>query len=425
MKSNNWIYIEPFVHISLTEDKALLYNTLNGKALEYKKNEKSYDLIKQLNDDKNLLVLGITKSDFTESEIKKFIRQIKNNFMGDVINSLSETQKPIQIKPIFNIQKDIKTMKESEEGSIGTRIMQNITDVTININNSCNLNCKNCIDAFKQFYSCSKYKRSNTELNIRSVKKILDNLSGSSLKIIHINGGNILIYSKFEELIDLLDTHGIIAKLHIHYRNILDNNKISYLTNKNVVFEILVDTPIDINVLECVKMLLGNKNIKACYTFVIKNELDYIEVENSFMKLRIENFLIQPYYDGFNLSFFKRNVFINKKDIFDSKPSMGEIYARQVINSIYFGKLIIMCNGNIYANLNGKIIRNIELNSLFEVAQKEMNEGESWRKTRADVKPCKYCLYRFLCPPISNYEYSIGRFNLCKNRLKNSTFSLG
>ena len=42
-----------------------------------------------------------------------------------------------------------------------------------------------------------------------------------------------------------------------------------------------------------------------------------------------------------------------------------------------------------------------------------MDKGKSWWKLRTNIKPCNNCLYNLLCPPISNYEYVIGKYNLC------------
>ena len=95
-------------------------------------------------------------------------------------------------------------------------------------------------------------------------------------------------------------------------------------------------------------------------------------------------------------------------------PSIEKIYARQMINSNYYGRLNIMSNGDVYANVNEKKIGNIKNNSLHKFANNEMIFGKSWRKTRDKIKPCNLCVYKFLCSPISNYEYIIDKNNLCK-----------
>ncbi|MCL2413707.1 MAG: hypothetical protein FWC94_00425 [Bacteroidales bacterium] len=54
----------------------------------------------------------------------------------------------------------------------------------------------------------------------------------------------------------------------------------------------------------------------------------------------------------------------------------------------------------------------IKENSFLVLLYKELDENTAWRKTRTE-KPCSECLYQYLCPPPSNYEFAIGKFNLC------------
>jgi hypothetical protein len=49
-----------------------------------------------------------------------------------------------------------------------------------------------------------------------------------------------------------------------------------------------------------------------------------------------------------------------------------------------------------------------------EMIVKEFTEVRSWLKTRMEVSPCKDCYYRLLCPPITNYENYLNKFNFCK-----------
>ena len=48
-----------------------------------------------------------------------------------------------------------------------------------------------------------------------------------------------------------------------------------------------------------------------------------------------------------------------------------------------------------------------------EAVYKEIRSGNSWRLVRKKIKICQDCLYNQLCPPLSNYEYAIGKNNLC------------
>ncbi len=91
---------------------------------------------------------------------------------------------------------------------------------------------------------------------------------------------------------------------------------------------------------------------------------------------------------------------------------MEDIYSRQLVND--YGKLTIMADGKIYANLNDPVLGNASKNSLEEVVLKEIKQGKSWKRLRTRVMPCRHCVFQHVCPPISNYELVLKKYNLCK-----------
>lgn len=87
--------------------------------------------------------------------------------------------------------------------------------------------------------------------------------------------------------------------------------------------------------------------------------------------------------------------------------------ARQVINPFNFGKLYILNDGSAYANLNRARIGNIKTDSLKSLVLKILEREKSWTRTRKHVTPCKSYRFNALCPPIANYEYVLGKYNVC------------
>jgi len=82
------------------------------------------------------------------------------------------------------------------------------------------------------------------------------------------------------------------------------------------------------------------------------------------------------------------------------------------MNKHDFGKLHIMPDGNVYANVNHPVLGNIYADGINKIVRKEIEEGISWFRIRNQA-PCNDCIYQWLCPPPSNYEIAIGRTNLC------------
>jgi pseudo-rSAM protein len=92
--------------------------------------------------------------------------------------------------------------------------------------------------------------------------------------------------------------------------------------------------------------------------------------------------------------------------------TIKDVFSRQAMNIYDFGKLNIMPNGDIYANLNRPALGNIYTDNIYEIVQKEVEAGESWLRTRSQA-PCADCVYQWLCPPPSDYEIAVGCPNLC------------
>ena len=83
----------------------------------------------------------------------------------------------------------------------------------------------------------------------------------------------------------------------------------------------------------------------------------------------------------------------------------------QKLNIQDFGKLTVMADGQIYANVNHEAIGNIK-DTPHAIVYREITEGHSWLRIR-DNKPCCECIYQWLCPTPSHYEDVIGKQNLC------------
>jgi pseudo-rSAM protein len=121
-----------------------------------------------------------------------------------------------------------------------------------------------------------------------------------------------------------------------------------------------------------------------------------------------------PLYDNENLSFFESNIFIDKDELAQIKLSKDEVFMRQSLNIGDFGKLTIMPDGMVYANVYYSPLGSIN-HSPYSIVYKEFTEGQSWFRFR-DQEPCSDCMYQWLCPSPSNYEMVMGRPNLCHIR---------
>lgn len=196
-----------------------------------------------------------------------------------------------------------------------------------------------------------------------------------------------------------------------YYKNleVTDSNIIGEL-NGNV--KILFDYPLNMDAFYKVSEVYARyKNILYVFTVSSNEEFDNIMGLISQTDISVENIELKPFYDGSNMDFMSKNIFIDKDDFSDIKLNRKKIYAHQVLNTNDWGKLTILSDGTIYANVLDHPIGCID-DDIRLLVYKEMTEGKSWFRIR-DQKPCCDCVYQWLCPSPSNYEMVLNKSNLC------------
>lgn len=409
-----WLYLNPFVYVSVKNNHAILYNTLNSKLLEYKNNKEIIRIIKKLISERNLYVARLYGKEVTDN-IYEFIEEIKKYFIGDLIDSSFSLGKPIQLTPVLSLQKSIKGLTFGVKNDKILRkdsLKDYIDTIYLYINNQCNLSCKFCISYYKQFPFCYKTNKKH-EISIEEINFLLDELKGSKLYKLNILGGNILLYSRFTELIDLLNRNTLKKEYFIHYLNLVFEKNLYMIDNQYSSLSLLFNFPLNESLFERILNFLNHLNINFCFRFIVETEKNIEDAEILISKYKIKRFVFFPFFNGRNINFFKRNVFIDKKAILESSSSMKDIFIRKTLNKLMFRKLIILSNKKVYGNINNPSIGKLNQNSILNIIAKELNKGSSWRKVRKNVWPCKMCVFNALCPSISNYEYVIGKWNLC------------
>lgn len=414
-KESYWFFLEPYMHISVKQNCLLLYNTLNGKVLQYN-NDEIIKLVKKLISEKKLFVIKLSYKELQSFEIANFVNQVRKYYMGDIVNCSYSKIKPIQLMPILSIQSEGPATTY-----FGEEIMKSLTEISFYINNNSNQNSRIFSNGFKQFLFCNNNHNKYNELILEEIIFFISESKGSMLSQVNILGGNIFTYSKFSELISNLNNLQAIKSYYIYYLDLKDcEKKLDLIRNKNSEINILISCPVNEYELSLVIKNIKRIKIKTIFTFIIEKEKHIEKIEKIISKLGIEQYSLQPYYNSKNLTFFKNNVFITKKELLQSKIKQKDIHARMAINPFQFGKLTVLSNGNIHANVNAPKLGKIGENSLYDIIYKEMTRGKSWRRLRMKVKPCRSCVFNLLCPPLSNYEYALGRNNLCNIWEKNN-----
>lgn len=335
--------------------------------------------------------------------------------MGDIIETSLINGRPFQMMPILNLHRDVNKLRKIPGRSIGEDIMPYLNEIYFFITSTCSLKCQFCKHAYKQFVCCYKGRNTAEELSIQDIKSILDEAAGSSLTRINILGGNIFNYAEFKELLSLLTLFQKKIMLHSHYLNLLDCPSIpETIRGDSCEINLIVHFPVDDIKFENAMDFVEKKSLAPRFTFIIQSEEDLNMAITKNAMFGLKNVALKPLFNGSNIEFFEKFVFVkNKTEVFNSKPSLRDTHIRMAMNPSNFGKVYIKSNGNIHSNVTAAPLGKIGKTSLYDATYKEMLNGKSWRRLRSNVKPCKFCTLALLCPPLSNYEYVIGRNNLC------------
>lgn len=256
-----------------------------------------------------------------------------------------------------------------------------------------------CIPTVK----CCTSNNSKKILDINVLKSIAEQIEYAPVNRINIIGGNIMCYPYINDISKIFKDS---KKNHfwVYYKNIVLN-----IIDKNI--HLIIDFPFDSFYCSIIVNAVSQNN-NCVVHFLITKENDIENAERLIKKCNIINYYLHPLFDGHNELFFKRNVYVDEDDVKNSKIGQREIFCNQALNSNNFGSLIILPTGDVYANINSQKIGNLFSNSILELIYKELDLNTAWRKIRNTI-PCNNCIYQYLCPPPSNYEFVIGKNNLC------------
>jgi len=402
---NYWFAILPHVYYVQKNGEALLYNTINGNNI-HTQDFNIIDLLEQMHVKKNLGVICINEIIFTQNNINDFIKESVSKNICSFIEKIEDQPKPIQLMPVLNLQRDIEKLRKKEGRTLGENIFHYLSDIIIYLNNSCVFDCAGCGGYFNQFFHCSKsFNTENIDFDL--LKRFFKHLTISYIRRLAITGGNIFLYPYFSELINFLHKEKIFSIFGIHYRNI-DMKKIKLLND--FAIELFVTFPIEEKFVK--KIISLSKQNNTTIIFIISSEEDYRKAEIIISQYILKNYSIRPFFNGENHTFFKNNVYLTKEDILRTTISQRKIFSRQKLNTNFFGRIHLFPNGDIKAHPFKEVIDNCQQELLVKIIEKELITNTAWRIVR-DKEPCNNCIYQYLCPSPSEYEWVMNKNNLC------------
>lgn len=412
MKGNSiCLIIHPFVYINKIHDQALIYNTENGEKIIVDKNAQIlklvYDLIQ------NDYVLRIDEYEAAIQPVRDFISELQNKQIGLMIDSSDIKSNPFQLSPRIAVRSAINNETDIEIDT--SHSLTFLRELTLYLSSTLDSDNKILQEAYKQHRFVANIPQQDHVLPFRNILNLLDSLAYSGLKEINIIGGNILYYSKISELAQYLDTMNIQKNYYLYFRELSDFDFLKdFLLNRDKTNLIIqFNGYLDKSFLLNLTTHLSQYKERISFDIAISSEQELHNNESILSNIKGFNYYYKPYYTGSNADFFKKHVFIEEEDILSEVITQNEIIKSTSINRFYWGGLTILSDGTVFSNMNDVLLGNILNNSIKELIHNELKRDSSWRLVRKSVSPCKNCIYCAFCPPISNYDFILNKFNLC------------
>jgi pseudo-rSAM protein len=402
---NYWLYIAPHVYCCLHDARALLYNTIDGGFMEAGSKE-IIALLQLLHEKKNIGAVYFEGQKLAGKPYQSFLTEFCEKNMGGLVDVEQVKDKPIQLMPILNLQRDVEKLQKDRERFIGENVLHYLMELNVYVNAACDLQCTLCATYFRQSLCCTSAGNGQQHLSKHTLQNILAQIQYAPVGKLNILGGNILKYAYYKDLEALLQLFKEHTHLWVHYVNVVTAPALL----SGFKYDIPVTFPVDEK--QWAACLHRLKDEAVCYHFFITGEEDYHRTGQLLDACPVPNYTLHPVYTGNNLPFFEAQVYLTKDDIFSRPLSFREIFAHQKLNTNFFGLLTVMNDGKVYANINAPALGAIETDTLLELVNKEMNDNTAWRRIRNEA-PCAACQYQFLCPSPANYERVIGQPNLC------------
>jgi pseudo-rSAM protein len=404
-----WIYIEPFVFIWQDNTHYLFYNSLNGKKAFFQQNDTINPIVQSLSIEKNTYCIQLEEDIENKKDIVDFIRRLASNQLGNLV-ICSDNERPVNIPPKLNLEKSVDNPKYNNE-YYDELILGNINELTIQVSGECNFNWNTCDEYHLQLIHCCKSGHFLTKSNLENLVMQIKHLN---LQKVNITGGNILALWDFEFIVDIFSTANVLKIYNVHYKQI-NSGRIQFILDKDKTSLIRISVHCDdIDKTDLLKQIeiMGKYRSRILWSFVVSSEKELEFCYSVLDQCKSIKNEIKPFYNKDNEEFIKEFVFIDNEDIQNINPNKKQIFANQVLNRNYFGKITILANGKIFDNINFKVAGNID-DCLEDVIHKIITEGRSLRWIRSnDI--CDNCLYKLICPPPSNLELVMKSKVICQ-----------
>ena len=398
-----WFHISSNTFLWVSDEKGLVYNTDNYVQFKFENIGLVKEIVNKLNNIESLYCVLITEDELKDNGLHDFIDKIVKTESGNIVEYNIDVRRPIALKPESKVRDGINYYKWQHNNGIDGEVIDNLHELIFYINGS-------------PYGSDYYYKQTIYPLNTTNTlheDKILSFASNSRRshllsKISLI--GNIWEYPNYTKLIDSLIEQEFTVNLYCIDKDLLNSKtETCQLPNSEQLHLHIIIT--DHKEISEILSVTSSVSFSKSYVFHVTSEEEYEQSMMLIENLNLEDVEIIPLYNKNNIDFFKEYIYTTEDDISNFELSKREVFIRQTLNIQSFGKLYILPDESVYANVNNHALGNIN-DEPKSIVYKEFTDGVSWLQIRKE-EPCCNCIYQWLCAPPSNYELAIGKDNLC------------
>jgi len=400
-----WLIIEPYVQMTFQGNEVLFYNTLNKKMLFISDSPIISRLCHLLSKQSSDYVIKLPEEERAKPEIQIFIKELRKNYMGDLLKQSWSAKKPVIIMPNPLIK------KQNTSNFIPPNEL--LVELTLHLSSGNSGLVRQYSKAYSQFIFPQFVYGKRKELDLKLLQSIFAEIRSYSKMNLSLVSDNISIYTNLEELLSLLEA--VNHRKRFYFFPAYFDSRLWEKPPNNSNYIFLLTHPFHETKIHQINESLQQlkTHIPIEWHFIVQDSHELVEANGIIQNLNLTGSFFKPYFNRSNYFFFRDYVFITREDIQASRPDQQQIFARKMINETEWGKLTIHPGGKVFANVNDEPLGNLKKDTMNDLTKHEQENGISWKRIRSSVSPCKNCIYHLLCPPISNYELVMKRFNLC------------
>lgn len=404
--SSSWLLLKKSLFVDfISEDAVSIYDT-ESNTFMFTIEKKFIGLIHKFYIPENLgcieLNYAIVSDDFEKAKSLGYIYVVE------------AAKRPINLLPILNLQSDLQRNGDLKQriSLLGSKLAL-ISGIRIEVSpmissSSTYYNLEERIAALNQY--CMYTMAGGSYQGRRNLYKILERLSITSVSIVDLYCNQNSLKEK-AEICSILQAIPSYIRINLHmmvdeFYSIAKEFTHIFQLNNNIHLKLYADKYTTNNAItEC--LFVSHE----LFFFIYSNEdLELID------RINDKNIHICPVVLKNNVNWINSCVCLSKKDISTGAYSFNRLFRNMKLNANFFGIIDICVDGGIRVHGAKNILGHLaDKNfSLIDVVIKELQQNNSWRRTR-DIHPaCSKCELRYLCPPLSIFELHGVIDKICK-----------